>query len=80
MSHVRASHKFVLAALALAASVASAQPASAQYGYPGYSAPAPSYRPPPPPRYYAPPEHCYMRRVWVPGPYGPHPVMRRYCR
>ncbi len=84
-----------VAAIALASSLSFATPAAAQWhghgGYGGhphfYGGWGGGYRPRPyfygGPAYfggyYAPPATCYVRRRWVPGPYGWHWMRRRFC-
>jgi hypothetical protein len=75
--------KLALAVFAIVAGVAAAQPASAQPYYPSWRRPRPIWRPyrawVPPIGYHVAP-FCVTRRVWVPTPFGPRPVLRRFCR
>jgi hypothetical protein len=78
MFRMPTSGKLVLAALAMSASLAAVQPASARpyhWGpHPGWGRHhvwrAPIARGP----------RCVAHRVWVRTPFGPRPVLRRFCR
>lgn len=82
MSRLRKYGVIVLAATALtgAASLSLAQPAAAAPFHRVYlRGPRWGWRPPVIRfGYYGP--HCFVRRLWVRGPYGWHIVVRRFCR
>lgn len=75
-------------ALAVLGSLGTTAPAAAQWGGWGHHehwrggwGPRPFYRPYPVYRsyYVAPGPNCFVRRKWVPGPFGWHWASRRIC-